>query len=145
MSTAIAITDRTSETLRSAIAGDVYMPGDHPCGQARQACNLSTDQRPAAVAFARFHGMRIAPQSADHGSEPPEPLEGTIRLKTARMRQVNINPAIRTTRAQTFALEEADYLGNAVAGADLIQPLRQASYGPGQAIVSAHPVRPSDR
>ena len=116
MSTAHAITDRTTETLRSAIAGDVYIPGDHGYDQARRAWNLFTDQRPAAVVFAesaadvtravrfaRAHGMRIAPQSTGHGSEPLEPLEDAMLLKTARMRHVDINPATRTARAQAGA------------------------------------------
>jgi hypothetical protein len=35
MSTSNAITDRTTETLRSAIAGDVFFPGDPGYDQAR--------------------------------------------------------------------------------------------------------------
>jgi hypothetical protein len=51
MSTSNAITDRATDTLRSAIAGDVYVPGDDSYDQACRAWNLFTDQRPAAVVF----------------------------------------------------------------------------------------------
>jgi FAD/FMN-containing dehydrogenase len=117
MNTSNAITDRTIETLRAAIAGDVVAAGDHGYDQARQAWNLATDQRPAAVVFAesaadvaqavrfaRAQGMRIAPQGTGHGSEPLEPLESALLLKTARMRRVDIDPAARTARAEAGAL-----------------------------------------
>jgi hypothetical protein len=52
MSTSNAITDRATDTLRSAIAGDVYVPGDESYDQACGAWNLFSDQQPAAVVFA---------------------------------------------------------------------------------------------
>jgi FAD/FMN-containing dehydrogenase len=74
MNTANAITSRTAGTLRAAIAGEVFLPGDPGYDQARRAWNLAVDERPAvvveaetaadvaqAVRFARSLGMRIAP------------------------------------------------------------------------------------
>jgi FAD binding domain len=117
MNTSNAVADRAAEALRAAIAGDVFIPGDHGYDQARRAWNLATDQRPAAVVFAesatdvartvrfaRAQGMRIAPQGTGHGSEPLEPLQDAMLLKTSRMRQVNIDPASRTARAEAGAL-----------------------------------------
>jgi FAD/FMN-containing dehydrogenase len=113
MSTSSVIAGRATEALRAAIAGDVFVPGE----QARRAWNLAIDQRPAAVVFAesatdvaravrfaRAQGMRIAPQGTGHGSEPLEPLEDAMLLKTSRMRRVEINPAARTARAEAGAL-----------------------------------------
>src|SRR5690348_14084552 len=57
-----------------------------------------------AVRFARAQGMRIAPQGTGHGSEPLEPLESALLLKTARMLRVDIDPAARTARAVAGAL-----------------------------------------
>jgi FAD/FMN-containing dehydrogenase len=107
---------RTAETLRSAVAADVFVPGDRGYDQARQAWNLAADQRPSAVVlaesaadviravrFARAHRMRIAPQGTGHGAVPLEPLEGAMLLKTSRMRRVGIYPATRTTRAEAGA------------------------------------------
>ena len=104
------------ESLRSAIAGDVFVPGERGYDEARQAWNLAADQRPSAVVvaesaadvaqavrFARAHGMRIAPQGTGHGSEPLEPLEGAMLLRTLRMRRVDIDPATRAARAEAGA------------------------------------------
>src|SRR5215468_1729881 len=94
MNTPTAITHRTTETLRAAISGEVFVPGDLGYDQARQAWNLTADQRPSvdvfaesagdvvhAVRFARAQGMRIAPQGTRHGSQPLESLEGAMLLR----------------------------------------------------------------
>ena len=111
------IADRDLEALRAAVAGQVFVPGGAGYDQARQAWNLAVDQRPAivveagsaadvvqAVRYARAHGMRIAPQGTGHGAEPLEPLDGAMLLRTTRMRQVDIDPATRTARAQAGAV-----------------------------------------
>ena len=102
--------------LRTSIAGDVFVPGEHGYDHARQAWNLFVDQRPAAVVFAesaadvartvrfaRARGMRIAPQGTGHGAPSLEPLEDAILLKTARMRGVEIDPATRTACVEAGA------------------------------------------
>src|SRR5436305_4724304 len=99
--------------LRSSIAGDVYAPADEGYDEARQAWNLYVDQRPAvvvtaesaidvvkAVRFARAEGLRIAPQGTGHGATSLEGLEGSMLLKTNRMRRVDIYPSSRTARAE---------------------------------------------
>jgi UDP-N-acetylenolpyruvoylglucosamine reductase len=104
------------DSLRSSIAGDVYVPGDAGYDEARQAWNLYADQRPSvivmpesaidvvkAVRFARAEGLRVAPQGTGHGSTALEDLEGTMLLKTSRMRRVDIYPASRTARAEAGA------------------------------------------
>ena len=80
-------------SLRSSIAGDVYVPGDEGYDEARTAWNLYVDQRPSvivmpesaidvvkAVRFARAEGLRVAPQGTGHGSTSVESLEGSIRV-----------------------------------------------------------------
>src|SRR5262249_37633875 len=57
-----------------------------------------------AVRYARAHGMRIAPQGTGHGAAPLEPLDGAMLLRTTRMRQVGIDPAARTARAEAGAV-----------------------------------------
>jgi FAD/FMN-containing dehydrogenase len=111
------VAGRDVETLRTAVAGDVFIPGEVGYDEARQAWNLTIDERPAvvvmaesaadvvqAVRFARFRGMRIAPQGTGHGSEPLEPLQGAMLLRTVRMCGVRINPAARIARAEAGAL-----------------------------------------
>ena len=108
---------RITGTLQAAIAGQVFVPGEAGDDQARQAWNLAVDERPAvvveaepaadvaqAVRYAGAHGMRIAPQGSGHGAEPLEPLDGAMLLRTTRMRQVRIDPAARTARAEAGAL-----------------------------------------
>ena len=103
-------------SLRSSIAGDVYVPGDAGYDEARQAWNLYADQRPSvivmpesaidvvkAVRFARAEGLRVAPQGTGHGASSLESLEGTMLLKTTRMRRVDIYPSSRTARAEAGA------------------------------------------
>jgi len=117
MSTADTIAGRDLAALRAAVAGPVSVPGDAGYDQARQAWNLVADQRPAvvveagsaddvaqAVRYARARGMRIAPQGTGHGAEPLEPLDGAMLLRTTRMRQVRIDPAARTARAEAGAV-----------------------------------------
>ena len=109
--------DRDLEALRAAIAGQVFVPGEAGYEQARQAWNMAVDQRPCvvvvaqsasdavkAVQFARAHEMRIAPQGTGHGAAPLEPLDGAMLLRTTPMRQVGVDPATLTARAEAGAV-----------------------------------------
>jgi hypothetical protein len=109
--------DRDLDALQAAIAGQVFVPGQAGYDQARQAWNLAVDERPSlvvvaesaadvaqAVRYARARQMRIAPQGTGHGAAPLEPLDGAMLLRTTRMRQVDIDPAARTARAQAGAI-----------------------------------------
>ena len=109
--------DRDVEALRAAIAGQVSVPGQSGYDEARQAWNLAVDEHPSvvvvadspsdvvkAVQYARGHGMRIAPQGTGHGAAPLEPLNGAMLLRTTGMRQVDIDPATRTARAEAGAV-----------------------------------------
>ena len=99
--------------LRDLLDGDLFAPGDDGWDEARQAWNLSVDQRPAAVAlpesaedvvtivaFAAANGLRVAPQGTGHGAAALDALDDTILLKTERMRGVTIDPEARTARAE---------------------------------------------
>jgi FAD/FMN-containing dehydrogenase len=103
-------------TLKPSVLGGVFFPGDHGYDEARRAWNLSVDQRPAVVAFpqsaeevvylvrfAAAQGLRVAPQATGHGAGPLEPLEGTLLLRTSRMRGVRIFPSGRRARAEAGA------------------------------------------
>jgi hypothetical protein len=105
------------QPLRELLDGEVVGPGDESWDEARQAWNLTVDQRPAAVVlpdgvadvaatvvFAREHGLRVAPQGTGHGASALGDLDGTILLKTARMRGVEIYPKARIARVEAGAL-----------------------------------------
>jgi FAD binding domain len=83
---------------------------------ARAAWNLAVDQRPAAIGlprttddvvalvrWARAEGLRVAPQATGHQASCLGPLEGSLLLKTAALRTVEIDAQRRTARVQAGA------------------------------------------
>jgi FAD/FMN-containing dehydrogenase len=105
------------ERLRERLAGKIVLPGDPGWDTARPAWNLSVDQRPVAVVFAeaaedvaavvevaRAHGLRVAAQGTGHSAGPMGPLEGTILVKTSRMRGVEIDAPSARARVGAGAL-----------------------------------------
>jgi FAD/FMN-containing dehydrogenase len=94
-----------------AIAGRIATPSDPDWDEARAAWNLAADQRPEAVAFVenvddvaktiRFAAdsdLRVAGQGTGHGAVALGSLEGTILLKTERMRGIEIDADAQTAR-----------------------------------------------
>jgi FAD/FMN-containing dehydrogenase len=110
-------TDQTTfDSLRARHRGRVVTAADDGWDLARQAFNLTIDQRPAAVAmpvdaedvvaavnFAREHGLRIAPQSTGHNAGPLGPLDGTLLLRTSEMKGVEIDAVARRARVHAGA------------------------------------------
>jgi FAD/FMN-containing dehydrogenase len=108
-----------AQQLRASLEGDVVLPGDDGWDDARAAWNLYADQRPAAVVYpesvadvvasidhARTQGLRVAPQGTGHAALPLGPLDGTILLKTSRLRGVEIEPSARRVRAEAGVLSQ---------------------------------------
>ena len=101
-----------------ALDPDVLVTAGHPSWeQARQPWNLAVEQRPAAVAlprspqdvaalveFARGRGLRVAPQATGHGASSLGSLQGSLLIKTSRMRAVQIHADARTARAEAGTL-----------------------------------------
>jgi hypothetical protein len=109
-----------------SISGRVATPSDADWDEARAAWNLAADQRAEAVAFPESAGdvvevvrfaaandLRVAAQATGHGAVALEPLEGTILLKTERMRGVEVDQAARTVRVEAgvLALELGEAVG----------------------------------
>src|SRR6478672_5997239 len=103
--------------LRARMTGELVVPGDEGWDAARQAWNLTADQRPVAVAvvadaadvvevidFARDAGLRVAPQGTGHAAPAMGPLGDTILLKTHRLRGVTVDPERRVARAEAGAI-----------------------------------------
>jgi FAD binding domain len=108
------------------IDGQIAVPSDSDWDQARLAWNLAVDQRPEAVVFAESasdvaatvgfaaaNGLKVAAQGTGHGAGPLPPLDGTILLKTERMRGVDVDPEERTARVEAgvLSLELAEAAG----------------------------------
>jgi hypothetical protein len=103
--------------LRSTVEGAVVAPGEDGWDAARQAWNLTTDQRPSAVAlpesavdvaavvkFAGANGLRVAAQGTGHGANALTSLDGVVLLKTERMRGISVDPAARRARVEAGVL-----------------------------------------
>jgi FAD/FMN-containing dehydrogenase len=103
--------------LRETLKGDLIAQGEAGWDAARQAWNLTADQRPplvvmaesaadvaATVRFAVANGLRVAPQSTGHGATSMGDLAGTILLKTSRLTGVTVDPGARTATVESGAL-----------------------------------------
>ena len=105
------------EPLRSAIGGEVVVPGDAGWDSARQAWNLVADQRPAIVVlasspedvtetirFAREHGLRVAPQSTGHGAPSLGDLAGHDPAAHGRAERRDDRPGHAPAQVQAGAV-----------------------------------------
>jgi hypothetical protein len=99
-----------------SIAGRIVTPADSGWDDARLGMNLAADLRPAAVAlvdsaddvskvigFARENGLRITGQATGHGAAALPSLEGTILIKTERMKDIAIEAGTGTARVEAGA------------------------------------------
>jgi FAD/FMN-containing dehydrogenase len=100
-----------------AIAGRIATPNDADWDQARLAWNLVADQQPEAIAFVesaediakavRFaaeNDLRVSGQGTGHGAVALGSLEGTIMIKTERMRGIEVDPDAQTARVEAGVL-----------------------------------------
>ena len=90
----------------------IFLPDAPGYDAARQAWNLAADQRPAAVcvarsvadvqfavAYAREHGLRVAPQTTGHLAQVLPSLERTLLLRTdLHDGRVEVDPPTRIVR-----------------------------------------------
>ena len=101
--------------------GRVATSSDSDWDEARQAWNLAADQQPAGVAFvesaddvckvmqfARGAGLRVTGQGTGHGAVPLGSLDGTILIKTDRMRDVVIEGERARVGAGAYAEHVAE-------------------------------------
>ena len=119
MTTTLDPTAAGLDALRSAIDGELYLPGEGGYDAARMPWNVAVDQRPAAVAlptnardvseitaFARSLGLRVAPQGTGHNPAPLGDLSDVILVRTSAMTEVCIDPVARIAKIQAGALWE---------------------------------------
>jgi hypothetical protein len=99
-------------SIDTTVSGlEVLSPVDDGWDAARQAFNLTVDQRPELIALARSEadvasvvrfasreGLQVTPQATGHNAGPLGSLEGTILLKTRNMRGVEIDAPARKAR-----------------------------------------------
>jgi hypothetical protein len=104
--------------LRDRVWGEVITQYDAGYDDAASTFNLTQSQNAVAIVFAesaedvqatvkfaRKAGLRIAPQSTTHNAAPMhDALQGTIVLKTTRMKGVEIDTERRVARVQAGTL-----------------------------------------
>jgi FAD/FMN-containing dehydrogenase len=99
------------------IPASFMRPGDPGFDQARQAFNLTVDQRPALIAHpadeqeviavvreARRRGMRVAVQRTGHNAGPIDWDSPAVLLRTDAMKGVEIDVAGRSARVRAGAM-----------------------------------------
>ena len=104
-----------------SIRGGIATSSDSDWDEARQAWNLAADQRPEAVAlvesaddvskvmrYAGENGLRVTGQGTGHGAVALGSLEGTILIKTERMREVVIEGESARVEAGAYAEHVAE-------------------------------------
>jgi hypothetical protein len=107
----VATLERNLELIRGRIAGRIVSETEEGWDEARRAWNLAAAQRPPLVAFpetihdvvelvafARDHGLRVAPQGTGHGAVPLGALEDALLLKPVRMHDIEIDATRRRAR-----------------------------------------------
>jgi FAD/FMN-containing dehydrogenase len=107
----VARRERRLELVRARVAGRIVVEAEEGWDAARQAWNLAAAQRPPVVAFpestndvvellafARGHGLRVAPQGTGHGAAPLGAIEDALLLKPSRMREIEIDAGRRRAR-----------------------------------------------
>jgi FAD/FMN-containing dehydrogenase len=96
------------EGLRSAVRGEVFVPGDRGYDEARAVWNAMIDRCPAvivrcrgtadivtAVTFARAHDLPISIRGGGHNVAGHAVGEGALMVDLSAMRQVSVDPIRR--------------------------------------------------
>jgi FAD/FMN-containing dehydrogenase len=105
------------QALRTAIAGQVFVPDDPGYDQARLVWNGAIDRRPAAIVrcadaadvraaigFARQQGLEIAVRGGSHSSSGACTVDDGLQIDLSAMRAVTVDPAARRASVAGGAL-----------------------------------------
>jgi FAD/FMN-containing dehydrogenase len=105
--------DVRTNALADKLTGSVIVPGDEAYDEARKVWNGMIDRRPASIArcqtqedvvasvnFARDKDLLIAVRGGAHNVAGNATCDDGIVIDLSRMKQVDVDPAARTARAQ---------------------------------------------
>jgi FAD/FMN-containing dehydrogenase len=104
--------DRAVDALRGSFSGELILPADPGYDQARGVFNAMIDKRPAVIArcasaadvaacvrAAGDTGLPVAVRCGGHSVAGLGVCEGGIVIDLAGMKNVHVDPAVRTARA----------------------------------------------
>ncbi len=107
------MSSQTTEGLRESVRGEVIAPQDESYDEARKVFNAMIDRRPAvvvrctgtddvvaAVNFARENGLDLAVRGGGHSVPGFGTADDAVVIDLSGMRDVQVDPARRTARAQ---------------------------------------------
>jgi FAD/FMN-containing dehydrogenase len=107
------MTDASMSKLREGMSGEVLAPGDPGYEEARRIHNGLIDRRPAviarcrhsadvahAVGVARDRELEISVRGGGHNVAGKAVTDGGLMIDLSEMKQVDVEPSLRTARAQ---------------------------------------------
>ena len=108
--------------LRSALRGELLLPGDDGYDAARRIFNAMIDHRPVAIArcagaadvvacvgFARTHGLDVSVRGGGHNVSGKAVCDGGVMVDLTPMKSVRVDPVRRVVRAEAgLTLGELD-------------------------------------
>jgi len=110
---AMMLNEKTVETLRAGLRGELVLPGDRDYDERRSLWNGMIDRRPAMIArclgvgdvvacvnFARETGIALSIRSGGHNISGLALCDGALTIDNSLMRGVFVDPAGRVAHAQ---------------------------------------------
>jgi hypothetical protein len=107
------MTDELTSKLRAGLSGEALSPGDQGYEEARRIHNGLIDRRPAviarcrhaadvalAVGFARDRELEISVRGGGHNVAGKAVADGGLMIDLSEMKRVDVEPSLRTARAQ---------------------------------------------
>jgi len=101
------------ETLRSAMRGQILLPGDDGYDGARQLFNAMIDRRPGVIArcagvadvmraldFSLTNGLPLSIRCGGHGVPGFAVCEGGVMIDLSEMTSIHVDPVAQTARAE---------------------------------------------
>ena len=104
-----AIAPAALATLRAALAGKVFLPGEAGYDQSRTVWNATVDKRPGlvvqcastsdvvqAMRFSRQYGLLVAVRAGGHNIAGKAVADGALLIDLSQLRKVTVEPSAKT-------------------------------------------------
>jgi FAD/FMN-containing dehydrogenase len=115
--TEVEVERKATDDLKRQLRGELLLPGDAGYEESRSIWNAMIDRRPAAIVrpralpdvissvrFAREHGIPLSIKGGGHNIAGLAVSDGGLMVDLSLMRNVSVDPAARTARAEAGSL-----------------------------------------